>query len=144
MARKGDDNMSEERLSKLQKWILKSIYLINPKGRVRVKDLKKTSLFGLKELWGKPEIEKPFNSEKKTWASIDVAFSRSLRSLGRKDLIFVYASDPIKEVCGLNVFDDIANLSSVALTDEGETKAKELLNVKNSELNNKEKEEVRT
>ena len=129
--------MSEERLSKLQKWILKSIYLINPEGRVRVKDLKKTSLLGLKELWGKQEIEKPFNSEKKTWASIDVVFSRSLRSLERKDLIFAYASDPLKEVCGLNISDDIANLSSIALNDKGEDKAKELLNVKNPELNNK-------
>jgi len=101
--------------------------------------LKTASRYGLKYTYGKTDIERPFGERKKTRNSIAVTFSRSLRSLERKDLIFLYGSNPMKEIRGINVFADVVNIKSIAITDEGIIKAKELLNVKNEKVNNKAK-----
>ena len=123
--------MAEERLSRLQKWILKALYLIGPEGKVSVRDLKETSIRGLVEIWGKSEtLESPWGKKGIKLASLDDSFSRTLRNLIRKGLLDDYPTDLMKEVRGINVFGSVCNLGAVALTDEGKAKAKELLNVK--------------
>ncbi|MGA2466856.1 MAG: hypothetical protein ABSH06_21225 [Thermodesulfobacteriota bacterium] len=155
--------MAEQRLSKLQKWILMVLYLIDPKACITVKDLKRTSIYGLR-IWGKDDtLESPWGKGKRKRASMDVSFSRTLRSLEMKNLLFRQGSsgglgnlsarsrDMIEALNpglieggyrGCNIFDCLANTKEIYLTGEGEAKAKELLNVKNAEVNNKELREV--
>jgi hypothetical protein len=149
--------MANERLSKLQKWILIALYIIGPQYRISVKELKRTSIHGLK-IWGKPEtLESPWNKGKRNHTSMDVSFSRTLKNLEEKDLLFCYGnskglnglsarSRDILEAFvpglnngfrGHNIFECTGNTKEISLTDEGEAKAKELLNVKNAGVNNK-------
>lgn len=89
------------------------------------------------------KIEGPFKPETKRNA-IDVSFSRSLRSLYFKRLIEASTEDgrePSGRIFGRKEnFADEGSIKWLFLTDEGEIKAKELLNVKNPELNNKKDE----
>jgi hypothetical protein len=132
--------MTEERLSRLQKWILKTLYLVVPNGSMRIEDLKTTSLYGL-EIWNKEDIESPWRSKQSKRGSMAASMSRTIRALERKNLVFLYGNfirGPMQEVRGVNIFECVGNAKSIALTDEGEAKAKELLNVNNGEINNKE------
>lgn len=149
--------MAKERLSKLQKWILMALYLIGSegRGRITVKDLKLTSIHGLK-IWGKPEtLESPWNKGKRTHTSMGVSFSRTLKTLEEKDLLFRHGNsrglsarskDMLEAIVpglngefrGHNIFECTGNTKEISLTDEGEAKAKEILNVKNAGFNNKE------
>jgi len=127
--------MSTERLSKLQKWILEFLY--NREGHTAY----------LTELkYHARRSEGLFNPEASR-NNIEATLSRSLRNLYQKGLIELVAADPVKEVRIFggrgNVFDDPKNRGNLKffwLSDEGEAKAKEFLNVKNVELNNKKKD----
>jgi len=137
--------MAKERLSKLQKWILMALYLIGPEGGVEVKDLKLTSIHGLK-IWGKVEhLESPWGRQG-TSNSINVSLCRAFRSLELKDLLCCHrkskdrlsarAKDMIGAVIpgfgkdlGTMMAFAFGNVDGVILTDEGKDKAKELLNV---------------
>ena len=124
--------MSEERLSKLQKWILTFLY--NHDGYA-------TWVTTLK--YYARRSEGLFNSEAKR-NSIEVTFSRSLRSLYFKNLIEPNTANPGKLPSGRvgrrKNFNDEGNIKWLYLTEEGEKKAKEFLNVKNLKLNNKKSE----
>jgi len=169
--------MASERLSRLQKWILKALYIIGPEYRIRVKELKSASVMGLKKIFDKPNIEGPFSIPAKVFESefphcareaeehydivqpffnsVDSTFSRSIRNLHQKEFIRCFSHT------SSDVFDDIFSeqakraakqgygevlwhewdfdkkIMEIALSPEGEAKAKELLNVKVSELNDK-------
>lgn len=133
--------VSEERMSRLQKWILMMLWSYAEGSNLKVKELKACARFGGKREMRRFEGKAFRDGHRSQKNSVDVSFSRSLRTLERRDLIFTYAADPLKEIRGTNVFDDVGNLSSIALTEEGEVKARELLNVKNSKLNNRKRRE---
>jgi hypothetical protein len=146
--RKRGKVMSEERLSRLQKWILMAFYIMGPEYRINVKDLKETSIRGLK-IWGKTEIlESPWRSKIK-WPSIEVSFSRSLRELYCKGFIDGFSGlhfSGLPKIClKISGSEEMRgdpycgmNLKSIVLTEEGKAKAQEFLNVKNVKVNNKE------
>jgi len=160
--------MAEQRLSKLQKWILMALFILGPEYRVKVTDLKRASVWGLK-IWGRTEtLESPWKRKGEGFflPSMDVSFSRTLRRLEEREFIFTYAHTPftsaesiydlqgitrekkqeIKKKMGVGKsgkvlfprLDSVTNIIEVAITAEGCAKAKELLNVKNAEVNNKE------
>lgn len=115
--------MSEQRLSKLQKWILEFLY--NQQYYVgRLTMLK----------YYARQNEGLFNPETKRNA-IDVSFSRSLRSLNFKGLIEANTANPAREPSGRcfgrkKNFADEGSIKWLFLTDKGEVKVKKLLNVK--------------
>lgn len=127
--------MSKERLSRLQRWILK--FLHNRENQVAWLTTLKYHACRSEGLF-KPEASR---------ASVDVTFSRSLRSLSCKDLIIPFGSKgkvPLK-IDGMEELKDTPgmwamNVKAIGLTDEGEAKAQELLNAKNEKLNNKKSE----
>lgn len=140
--------MSKERLSKLQKWILKFLY-VKKDFSVSTKSMKYWMLYKHKEQGFEGE---PFNKNFHT-RSLDATISRSIRNLYSKELIDVGAGlgpGEIPKICtGIDGMEEMqgpyygVNVKFIFLTDEGETKAKELLNVKYEKLNNKKKSEVR-
>lgn len=115
--------MSRERLSKLQKWILAFLY--------ENKDFKVTA----QAIKSHARYAKGLFNPKAKRNAIDVTFSRTLRSLFYKHLIDPVTANPWTEPSGRahgrrKNFSDEGNIKLLFLTDEGEAKAKELLNVK--------------
>ncbi|MBA7520617.1 hypothetical protein ES705_12713 [subsurface metagenome] len=127
--------MSKERLSRLQKWILKFL-CVKKDFSVSTKSMKSWMLYKHKEQGFEG---KPFNENFHT-KSLDATISRSIRNLYSKKLIDVGAGLVLGE--GPKVCTSIDNMKEMRgpyygvnvkflfLTDEGEVKAKELLNVK--------------
>ena len=111
--------MSAERLSRLQKWILMMLWSYAEDGNLKVKELKACAMRGVKKEMRRFNGSPFKDGHRPQKNAVDVSFSRSLRTLECRNLIFGFASNPMKEVRRINVFDD------------------ELLNVKNSKLNNK-------
>ncbi|MBA7524252.1 hypothetical protein ES705_16389 [subsurface metagenome] len=136
--------MSKERLSRLQKWILKFLY-VKKDFSVSTKSMKYWMLYKHKEqgFEGKP-LSDNFHPTKN---NIDAAVSRSIRNLYSKELIDVGAGlgpGEIPKICtGIDGMEEMQgpyygiNVKFLFLTDEGMAKARELLNVKKLELNNK-------
>jgi len=148
--------MSEERLSKLQKWILKFLYfeIGEEKKWVEVSYLKYCSIFGA-------SIEghryTGFQCNKNV---LHVTFSRSLHNLHYKGLIEaesglckvgdgflprvnikINGNEEMKDLPNHHKYGGM-NIKCIYLTEEGRAKAKGLLNVKNLGLNSKERGKI--
>jgi len=130
--------MNEQRLSRLQKWILRFLYS---------KEINIVWITSLK--YHAVRSEGLFKS-RPSQNSLHVIFSRSLRGLYYKKFIESFSglhSSGLPKIClKIDGMEEMRgdpycgmNLKSVTLTEEGQAKAKELLNVKNTGLNNKPK-----
>jgi hypothetical protein len=132
--------MSEERLSRLQKWILKALYAVGPEYRIPVRSLIDASIYRMGGDWAKVnDLPSPWGKQRPHRASITVSISRAIYSLIYKKLLWEFGceSNPCVDFYQVNSIRR-RPVKSVLLTEEGEAKAQELLNVKKSEVNNKE------
>jgi hypothetical protein len=140
--------MADKRLSKLQKWILMTVYIIGPRG-ISFGALERLSLSKKIEWITIPalvmdvvnSLPRPWK-EKSKYKSKMVSISRTLRNLEDKGLILCFSKN-IAGLGGGNPLKATGRIKSITLTPEGEDIAKKLLNVKKIEFNNKDWEKDR-
>jgi hypothetical protein len=153
--------MAKERLSRLQKWILKTLYALEDgKSHVAV-PIKILTAYARNG--GGPEGKPFLNDHWPNRNTINATFSRSIRnmdegflSLGHKALVIRLSPAPPldakarQELAALNNKQsqisppllptlDFQHATCLALTNKGREVARMLLNVKNPELNNKDR-----
>jgi hypothetical protein len=92
--------------------------------------------------WAKVnDLPSPWGKQRPKRASITVSISRAMAGLVLKGFLFEYGgkSNPTPDRFRV-ISDKRGNIKSVTLTEEGEAKARGLLNVKNQKLNVKKSE----
>lgn len=140
--------MAKERLSKLQKWILMAVYIIGPRIKISPGALERLSYNNTIRWIAIPDLSMDvLNSlslpwkEKSKYMSKMVSISRALRNLEDKGLILCF-SNTIAGLGAKNPFKITGKIFNISLIPEGGKKARELLNVKKIQFNNKEWEET--